>query len=548
MQPDSRINKPQSPSTYKPWTTSIHLSQQLNYSPLTTYGPPHIVARRQLSSALMDYNNLASPNVRVDENSELSPLLYSKSGNRSYQAYCVTEASSRPPSPDRLMPRPLCIQSSPGRERQDKPRAFQDHSFAQSLMTNVQQDRSLSMSSTWKNAENGEETSSSQICPSQSTVLVDDDHITPAVTPRGSHPLAAGQTSYDQTLSHSRMQQTSPAYVATPRAYQRKPLPHSAVNAIIEPRPLPPLPLEVKACHDLKEFNSQPKDVQLEREDLNQTPQQSPNQPWTILEHHRRTHPPTSNHNKEDLLIPSKGEDNLERQFPRSRVMFQAEIQSHSLQRPHGDIVTRESGRSSLQSSLVSGDTQFPSLADMYVSRGLLSDMDDDRRAYRRTQPKDPKFKYPFGRRPSVRLDKKPPTPPHRLIPKLSSTVQSCSATGEHPVDDPISQLSPLTSVPSFADTQAGPRPPPWGSYENLELQRRDRGDAREREDARRFRFTTDSGSSISKGSDSTSGSRENVARREVQDYREQVLRLYPEMEFDGTAGKGARNCCCAVM
>jgi hypothetical protein len=36
--------------------------------------------------------------------------------------------------------------------------------------------------------------------------------------------------------------------------------------------------------------------------------------------------------------------------------------------------------------------------------------------------------------------------------------------------------------------------------------------------------------------------------RREVEEYKAQVLRVYPDMEFDGEAGKGGRECACNVM
>jgi hypothetical protein len=35
---------------------------------------------------------------------------------------------------------------------------------------------------------------------------------------------------------------------------------------------------------------------------------------------------------------------------------------------------------------------------------------------------------------------------------------------------------------------------------------------------------------------------------REVQEYRQQIRRVYPDMEFDGEAGSGGRGCCCNVM
>jgi hypothetical protein len=77
-------------------------------------------------------------------------------------------------------------------------------------------------------------------------------------------------------------------------------------------------------------------------------------------------------------------------------------------------------------------------------------------------------------------------------------------------------------------------------------MQRRCRGDTRERDDTRKYR---DSASSIHKGLQATESSGPEIMRREVSEYREQVLRLYPDMEFDGRAGEGEREwCCCGVM
>jgi hypothetical protein len=100
----------------------------------------------------------------------------------------------------------------------------------------------------------------------------------------------------------------------------------------------------------------------------------------------------------------------------------------------------------------------------------------------------------------------------------------------------------------SLIDLRAGPRLPPWVSFDDLQQQRHTRSDIREREDARLYRMTADRGSSTSKGSDSTNSLHENMMQREVEEYREQVLRVYPDMEFDGSAGLGGRSCCCLVM
>ncbi|KAF1919150.1 hypothetical protein BDU57DRAFT_536163 [Ampelomyces quisqualis] len=193
--------------------------------------------------------------------------------------------------------------------------------------------------------------------------------------------------------------------------------------------------------------------------------------------------------------------------------------------------------------------TQLPSADELYTPRGFLSDIEDFRRAPRRTQPKDAKFRYQFGRRPSIRFDNPPPTPPHRSAPITTNSSQP-NQVGDHSIrDNYFAPLSLSSNLVAKVDTQLGPRPPPWGSTDNLEMRRQTRSDAREREDARKYRLTADSGSSLYKGSDSTDSLRENTMRREVEEYREQVLRIYPDMEFNGRAGEGGRRrCCCVVM
>jgi hypothetical protein len=36
--------------------------------------------------------------------------------------------------------------------------------------------------------------------------------------------------------------------------------------------------------------------------------------------------------------------------------------------------------------------------------------------------------------------------------------------------------------------------------------------------------------------------------KSEVKEYREQIRRVYPDMEFDGNSGSGGRGWCCNVM
>jgi hypothetical protein len=69
--------------------------------------------------------------------------------------------------------------------------------------------------------------------------------------------------------------------------------------------------------------------------------------------------------------------------------------------------------------------------------------------------------------------------------------------------------------------------------------------DARERDQARKFRSAVTS-QSRSEGSTDSFG--QEKMKKEVEEYKEQVMSVYPDMAFDGSAGKGGRSCCCVVM
>jgi hypothetical protein len=550
VQLDLSINNHRSLSTYKPWKTLIR-SCSLNYQRLATHETPRFTSGTQQSNMLMDTNNLTPPRRRAHAPDESSPLLQNESGNRSYQAYCVTETSSRPQSPDTLTPRPLCIRSSFAQDQIVESRIVVDRSLAQLPATSIEQDPTLAISSEQVNGSNAQQVLPSRILSSQNTMFADDHHITQAVTPRGSHPLAAEQTLVcDGALSHSRMQQRLPAYVVTSRAYQRKPVPQPSRETIMEPRPLPPLPIEVGTNPDLENLTGQSQHMQTMEEDMEQALQQVKIQPRNRLEDQTTGRRSTAGVDKENLRILPQVNTYLERplKFSKPRVLFQAEICCPSSHGPRNDAAIRESNNPQ-EGKPYDKNAQIPSSQEMYIPRGLFSEMNDNRRAHRRTEPKDPKFKYQFGHRPSVRLEK-PPATPHRLIPRPSHPALSYNTPSEHARNTHRTSSSPLTSFPPFNDSHPGPRPPPWGSYDNLELQRRDRADAREREEARKFRFHADSASSVSKGSSDSSPSLcGNTMRREVEEYREQVLRVYPDMGFDGSAGKGGRSCVwCVVM
>ncbi|KAI4714668.1 hypothetical protein J4E89_000349 [Alternaria sp. Ai002NY15] len=133
-----------------------------------------------------------------------------------------------------------------------------------------------------------------------------------------------------------------------------------------------------------------------------------------------------------------------------------------------------ESSISAREHRVSGSNTQEPTATDPYEPRGHWDDIDDDIRALRRTQPKDANLKYRFGQLPFFGSASPP------LISPLRGNY-------------PHSVGNFTNAAPSFhssTDIQNGPRPPPWGSYEDLEIQRRQRGDARERAKVRAYQAT----------------------------------------------------------
>lgn len=210
-------------------------------------------------------------------------------------------------------------------------------------------------------------------------------------------------------------------------------------------------------------------------------------------------------------------------------------------------------GRSIRQSRSFANNAQIPSSLRLYRSHDSLLATnkalplnDAKASASRRTAPKDFKHKYPFGQRPSVLMTTshgltRPPTSTYN--PRLSTSKAQYRGLATLPRPLPSS----LRITPPQPCQQSGPRQPPWKSLEHLEEQRERRVDRRERDQARRFRAQTLSQATTVLGS--TDSFAMEALKREVEGYRKQVVGVYPDMAFDGNAGKGGRRrCCCVVM
>jgi hypothetical protein len=210
----------------------------------------------------------------------------------------------------------------------------------------------------------------------------------------------------------------------------------------------------------------------------------------------------------------------------------------------------------SLQETLnLTSSAQIPSSLRLYRSHdslfttpAALPGSSASLSASRRTTPKDSMHKYTFGQRPvfaappnSTVFARPAYADDGRFNPRLSTSKAQYRSLATLP--------RPLPSSLRVA-VQPGPRNPPWGSLECLEEQRGRRVDRRERNQAQRFRAQTLSEATTVLGS--TDGFEDafgkEAMKREVEGLRRQVVGVYPDMAFDGSAGKGGRRCCCVVM
>jgi hypothetical protein len=205
--------------------------------------------------------------------------------------------------------------------------------------------------------------------------------------------------------------------------------------------------------------------------------------------------------------------------------------------------------RSIRQSRSFTSDAQIASTLRLYRSHDSLLVAnnpppvnDTSASASRRTAPKDFKHRYTFGQRPTALTMPSPglgrSTNPD-YNPRLSTSRAQYRGLATLP--------RALPSSLRVAEPQTGPRRPPWGSLGDLEEQRGKRVDKRERDQAKLFRAQTLSEATTVLGSTDSFG--KEAMKKEVEGYRKQVVSVYPDMAFDGTAGKGGRrSCCCVVM
>ncbi|KAF3006597.1 hypothetical protein E8E13_007168 [Curvularia kusanoi] len=186
------------------------------------------------------------------------------------------------------------------------------------------------------------------------------------------------------------------------------------------------------------------------------------------------------------------------------------------------------------QSKSFTSEAQIPSSLRLYRSHDSLlaanplAHKEQGTNATRRTAPKDFKHRYPFGERPASRI-----APPPSLGRVSNANYNPRLSTSKAQYRGLASLPRPLPSSLRIAQPQTGPRQPPWGSLGDLEEQREKRVDARERDQAKQFRAATLSEATTLASTDSFGKDR---MKKEVEEYREQVMSVYPDMTFDGNA------------
>ncbi|KAF1828358.1 hypothetical protein BDW02DRAFT_584548, partial [Decorospora gaudefroyi] len=446
------------------------------------------------------------PGIPRDASDEVLPLLDPTSEGRPYQAYCETVTSSRPPSPQSLIPRPLCISPKPSAQILFDAHAPKPHESEQnrSLVLSAASSPgsyvdSATLLKTGRNSKSQTQSPNRKLFP-KSTVSANSVHITRAVFPRGSHSLAPTRViAYHQALSHPRVQQLDFVDSGTAQTISRKPVQQHDANVGTNSRPLPPLPLEPVVIED--EYTEMGAQEEATNHDENR-------------QHFAQT--ATSIGREEELgriksLVRKASEDGIQpRQLPspskynnpRLKVTFEDEVPSPVLAALPYNAYFRDLSISR-QHNVRDNPAQFPSAAKLYEPRGYWSDIEDDRQARRRTQPKDANLKYQFGQLPSRGIHM-PQPPPHR-----DAYRQQVDHSRPPPAHPPT-------------DLQTGPRLPPWGSYADLEMQRRQRGNARERAQARAYCLTTDGMATYHHSHSMDSPGKE--PSRGVDEYRQQIL------------------------
>ncbi|KAF2249065.1 hypothetical protein BU26DRAFT_594753 [Trematosphaeria pertusa] len=190
---------------------------------------------------------------------------------------------------------------------------------------------------------------------------------------------------------------------------------------------------------------------------------------------------------------------------------------------------------------------QLPSSAELYTYRNTLDEAKEKQWATRKTQPKEQSMRYCFGERALTNTEHQRAAseePTLRTPEPRSPHVRFAEPTSCPPTPRSSPSLSPRALYDTTRLKPYGPRQPPWGSSEDLELQRRSRTDVRARDDDIRERISAKS-LRLLQARQGTSGKKRMT---EVEELREQIYEVYPDMTFEGDGDEEGCCCCCVVM
>ena len=475
----------------------------------------------------MDHGRFIPPDATLDMPGEALPLVLKTVERNPHQAYCETvTSSSRSSSPRSLAPSPLRIRQAPSLQIE----------FDLQTPANHDQDRNNSLIraaasfpepfadpvSLLKTGKDCKTQTKLANCDTQ-TESTRSNHITRAAIPRGSHSLALDTvTAYDMSPSHSRIQQVISPGSATAHTIPRKPISRNKRHTGTYYRSLPSLPPGEDPFMD----EHSPGGEVYDEEDHEQGSKRVPFPTTTLIAgglqdtYQIKRRPVPSLYDCEEL------------KRSRENIANGVSLSFDSLKVPLRPYIHDSS--SGLRQDVPHGHSQFIAADASHIPRGRWSDIDNASFTPLRLQPKDALSMQQYGQLPLLAPEISPPTPPHR---DMHTQLAKCLAK-------PSS--SPAASLRASIDIQNGPRPPPWGSYDNLELQRRQRSEARERMQTRELRLTADSALTCQKPYSTESLAKEPTS--EVDEYREQILVVYPDMAFDGEAGMRARERCCCIL
>lgn len=459
-----------------------------------------------------------------------------------YQAYCVTVASSRPQSPDTVS---LDYSQSPSQSTQDLcDGAHIDPGWIVALdllpdraaASYPERDHCIAKTDSIRELQHQRTNSTVGSGKSQWQNL---NHIAQTVSPRGSHSLASNDTIvYDGTRSQWQTRHLDVSNKQTPRTILLEPIDSFELEEMARDSQQSTSPLINVQAESKTTLRCETPDSSFSTGDTDLSARSK----GLILakldedsdEHLVKIESLASLDLEAGLSLLDPCGLSKHVELCQKSVADETAIVDPTLRPTQTNIVREDSFHHNFQGSTCDEQVQLPSTGELYLSRGLRSITSREGWAHRRTIPREAQLRYSFGHRPRERL--------------LGSHTKS---PPRREVDAPPTKYFQAPSSKSFCSSvvvQAGPRAPPWGSYDKLESQRRQRGNTREQSRVMLELSDMDSSSMLLEKSQSSQNPGQGLMRREVEDYRHAVLAVYPDMTFEEDVRYGESECCCCIV